>query len=256
MFAEEAKQILNTKCKSALAEFEAGRHIERYTDTAQHIMFGFLDASKLPERMSRNTLNYYTHIINHDPLWKSFPKRQVIASLYTAMGPTSSSMSFIIFPYDGVKIGWCPDYDLWDSWPVLKSKNVRSANTFNDYIEALLMKAKADTSSDKNYGNFKKACKKFDIWFKKLSSETDFDMDEFVELVDRTGGRFHWFLLEYYKSDLYKAVSAVYNPKGFKVMTSKQQYLNSNDNEVWLDGPALYVNNKVVDEWLSGDYEE
>ena len=107
----EAFKILKTKCERAFAEYtETGRHIQRYA-TGRKPDFGTMDASKMPPRLSRNTLNYYTLVINDDSIWR-IAAEYVLWSVFVAR-KYRSRYSFINVPnqmceppYDGAVSMW------------------------------------------------------------------------------------------------------------------------------------------------------
>ena len=118
---EKCIELLKTKAYKAADLYSSkSRYIERSAMSAEKIKYGFLDASKMKPRLSRNTENYYTLIMNDDPIWSAWPKRQVIAS-YVIGKHKSVATLFNIFPFDKTKIGFCSYEDLWLSWKELKS---------------------------------------------------------------------------------------------------------------------------------------
>jgi hypothetical protein len=82
--------------------------------------------------MSLNTANYYTLIINNDPSWSAFPKRNVIAST-EPRNPYPGT--YVLLPYDGTKIGVCLSYDIWMSFHTIPAFDVAE---FNRNINGLL----------------------------------------------------------------------------------------------------------------------
>jgi hypothetical protein len=255
--AKEAYSLAETKASKAVEEYKRGTLIRRITRTAQSITFGFLDARKLPLRMSRNTLNYYTHIMNNDPIWSKFPKRQIIASGDFTSGYTQKD-EFIIFPFNGVKIGVCPVYDLWDSFHRFKKfPGVIMASNFNRWINDLLRWGNGKGDNDKSYSVFKKACKDFDNKIKTMENEdSDFNLTEFSELMadsDMNIGASGDFFANFYNGNLYESILYFFNPEGFKLIKAGDKMPNR-DVEVWLDGPALYVNGSIVDDFINGNF--
>jgi len=253
-----ALHIIKTRASKALAEYKKGKHISRYTITARDIFFGFLDASKLPSRMSRNTLNYYTHIINDDSDWAKFPRRQVIAT-YKDKRPFHDSGEFTIFPFDNTNIGVAEQDDLWNSFPVLRKHRHAGAQDFNQFIEKLLQKNGVAEGADDSLASFKKATKKFDEWYKKkkIALESDGeDIGEYMELISYNMGRVgtqEWFFTEdYYTGNLYEDIKKVFSTKNFKTMKPGQYSKAKQDNEVWFEGPAVYVNSNFVVSLLEG----
>ena len=260
----QAKKMLEEKCSDALKAYKkgggfkkTGNFISRITMTAKTMSYGFLDTSKMKPRMSLNTLNYYTLIINNE--WGTkWPKRQVIGTAGVYSENRMVGDTWIIFPFNGVRVGVCNKRDMWDSFNVLKRKGV-TANRFNDYIHNLLNTHRASGQPyDKSIEEFKMGCLDFDEWVRKALKEEDADFDspaykELIELVEyKTDSKHNWFMKEYYPAAghrLYNSISEVYNPSGFKLLKAGGK-LPTKQNEVWFDGPALFVNVRDVEDFI------
>ena len=72
------------------------------------------------ERKSRNTTNYYTVLLDNLPVWQQYPKRsrslicantKEHANQYSLPG-----VPYLILPFNGAKIGVCPESDIWTSF--------------------------------------------------------------------------------------------------------------------------------------------
>ena len=241
--SQEAVGMLKSKCKKAIQQWEEGTYIRRWTSTASKIEAGFLDASKMPPRLSRNTLNYYTNIINDDPMWKQYPRRQVIASLRKTKNVTKNPTDFVVFPFDTTKVGICSHDDMWSSFSELGKIGI-TANRYNDFIERLLNDGKSyGETFDSSLSVFKKACKKFD---KEVKADPNYieDLKEHFKSIGLSS--YEIDTLKSYKGDLYKSILYYYNPKGFKV--AKPGSLKGKPNsEVWFEGPAVYINSPMIE---------
>ena len=239
----EAFKILETRCERAFAEYtETGRHIQRYA-TGRKPDFGTMDASKMPPRLSRNTLNYYTLIINDDPIWKKYPRRQVIGS-YRSDGTKMEDPSvYIIFPYNTTSVGVCPTDDMWDAFYNIKTQF--GARRFNDVIKRLLNGGGHGPTWDSSLPEFKKACKAFDKKVKDSGGEYLEEME--YELESHGNTKTVKVLQQQYKNNLYKdVVLYAYNPKGFRVGMGGM-VPGKNMNEVWFEGPAVFANSAFID---------
>lgn len=264
---EEARDLVQTKCVKALEKFQKNSgYISRITQTAPGIETGFADTSKLPARMSRNTLNYYTHIINDSPEWKGFPRRQIIATGYKDPFTRGGRDEFIIFPYDSVVIGECPQADIWYSFPIISTSMGAEAEELNDFIRYLLnapssLKPGTIKSYDGSLKEFKTGCSKFDKWVNDIKAEEGdaFDMDEFIDLMVEgavgqtpiSSGSAKAFF-KYYVDDLYKTVLYLYSPESFRYFKTGTKPFRPGGPEIWFDGPAVYVNATIVLAFVDG----
>lgn len=112
--AEQAWELLNKHCKDALKDIETPivRGMKGF-DRGFGVIHG-----EAGGRMSRNTTNHYTVILDA-VLPKEYPKRSASIicanwdNRHHAMG--YGGKLFAVIPFDGVKIAVCPDSDIWDT---------------------------------------------------------------------------------------------------------------------------------------------
>jgi hypothetical protein len=250
--SREAAKIINGKCQRSWRQWmEESSWISRITFSGRDD-FSFLDSRKDKDRMSKNTPNYYTHIINNDPTWKSFPRRQIIATA-GFRDSVSSKNVYCIFPFDGTKIGVCSSSDIWVSFDALK-KNQISANSLNHFIRDMLSKADGASKQyyDESWGEFKRQCKVFDFWFqakdlenkeerKMATAMRKYELLSEVEYYD-----FRW-VFDFYNDNLYKALTQIYSPKGFKVIKSGMTDLPiQKSSEIWFDGACVLIESPIA----------
>jgi hypothetical protein len=115
---KDAIDLLNTHCKNALWMLHDNRPLWR---GHKHDLkdFSVVDTSK-SERVSNNTRNYYTAILDSSPLMADFPKRS--KSLICSMTKNralsyamyESDWLFAVVPFDDAKIGAVNSEDIWD----------------------------------------------------------------------------------------------------------------------------------------------
>jgi len=256
---EEAREIIMSKCKKTWRKFLTEQWWISRTTHSGRDEYSFMDTTKMPARMSRNTANYYTHIINKDPSWKGYPRRQIIGTAGYKF--QASSNIYVYFPYDGSKIGICKDMDIWYSFPNIRDLGLSYALSFNEFIERLLgsvMKSIVIDDPEKTYDQtlkiFKSRCKQFDWWFNGGDNEDK----EMVKAMNRgmfesyrkTSSTARIFFKKYYKDDLYKAVLKVYSTDGFRLMESGKGNMDiSKNNEVWFDSPCVVLDSITAEKF-------
>lgn len=214
---EDAKELLLTKCSQALEQYKKGHIIWRKVAKFQD-RFGIVDPSKHRERYSANTYNYYTLIMNNHPMWKDYPKREIICSggngdRAKGQSPSSWSYLFFVFPFNGAKVGICPKDDVWDSFEKVRELGFVDMDDFN----SILMNR--DFTHD-DWERFEKELKQT-IYSDKYGG---------VESDDIT-----W----------YDKITDVLDPENndFKVVNiSNYNLTKSDDVEVWLDSKCVLVN--------------
>lgn len=109
---EKAVDIIRTKCRNSLKGTIIERSfVHRIHDPQRYL---YVEPSKF-ERYSKNTSNEYTILVDHIlPSWKKFPKRS--KSIVCRSIATYQTYNFVVFPFDGSKIGVCPSNDFWYSF--------------------------------------------------------------------------------------------------------------------------------------------
>ncbi len=105
------------KIRTALDAFDRGVRIYRGLSHADGD-FRYKPQMQFGSRVSANTENYYTLIVDHDPAWSDYPPRSasIIASskLHVARG---YGMTYVVLPEGDPQIGICNTADYWISFP-------------------------------------------------------------------------------------------------------------------------------------------
>jgi hypothetical protein len=225
---EEAKNILHTECKQAIKFYEDGNvYINRRIDDFNGL-FGVIYPKKGGRgRKSRNTNNLYTLVINNSPEWSNFPRREIICSTNTIQ------RDYMVFPFDGAKIGVCIDFDIWKSFYILNNLNF-SPVFFNDAIEEVL-----DMEN-----------KKFPLSYSKLKTVTSsINIDD----IDWYRVSKEWFdeierIIQPSHKTLFDLIMHVYgDPKinGFQLKKIGDKLPTG--KEIWTDSPCMFVDKSMID---------
>ena len=147
--AAEAIRLINTHCRDALRNKQM-----IYRGMTNNGEQAFAIHGEAGGRSSKNTRNYYTVILDHFLPRDGYPKRSksVICAndKYTARG---FGTAYMLFPYDGVKIGVCDTSDLWfsptfkvgnadeemriDSWNAVWAEYGLSSNSYEDFVASI-----------------------------------------------------------------------------------------------------------------------
>lgn len=215
---DKALELLRKNCSKSLKAWQknSGYYITR--NTPKSGSYYYVNPAKSSEpRVSRNTKNYYTIIIDNSPLWKQYPKRS--ESLICMSG--NLQRMFYMFPYDGVKIGVCPESDIWKSWNnIFVRLHLLNTDIWNMFVNANI-KFKIDMTKLKD---FKNACKGFDKAYEKKGYD------------DAP----YWFNKNY-SGDLYKILEKLLSPKtdNFKLLKSGDKLPDF--KEVWFSGECIMI---------------
>jgi hypothetical protein len=92
-------------------------------------------------RVSRNTNNFYTGLLDKLPAWKDYPKRSrsIICSSNPAYCESYGNV-VVVLPVNGAKIGVCPEEDIWASFrgTLHNRLGIDSLGDFNSFfVDAL-----------------------------------------------------------------------------------------------------------------------
>lgn len=193
------------------------------------------------ERISANIINIYTPIINEHPSWNKFPKRRVVCS-FDINKTLAYGNTYVVFPKNGTKIGICPGNDIWDSFHLLRNKQIDIEYLAEELIRFLddpQLKFSSNISNKlnpKNLDALKDFSKKIDKKIQSMKEEKwnlyvntkDFIKD--LELQKVRDG----------KLSLFDVLVSIFSPKGFTTQSIKN--LKSNQNsEVWFDNKYLLI---------------
>lgn len=236
---EEAVDFAAKHCRDALK----GTLIKRNVHGAWKEVLRFTDPKSGQPRVSRNTANYYTLIIDNSKRWKKFPKRSrsVICGIGRRVG------AFYVFPEDGAKIGVCPSYDFWASF--LK-QNIYDMDTFNTTLEELAC------ASINNCSRFDNDLSLVKSVFKQIDEVKISDPKEFKRKTKNVWIDSHRNWIKPYVDNpdmkLYDFIEKTLDPKknGFKLVKVGAKL--TGDIEVWTDGRCILVKEGYLDDFLSG----
>jgi hypothetical protein len=221
---EKAVKMLNMYCKDAIWMLQKNKPFyrgEKYLEhSIAHAGFITVDPSKT-ERKSQNTYNYYTVLLDNNPLCKAFPKRSRsfigTTDRWNADSYSSGGAMFAMIPFDGVKIGAVNDDDMWDSHINMFGSKGGTIESYNTRFKRLDLKA---------------SVKSFEAFGNELASSGDAKRkfrNEFNLTTDEQA--------EHFMENIW----AAYGPEstGFTVHTTKDA--QDIHGEVWVGGPVMYI---------------
>ena len=229
IYFSDAQDILHNKCKQALKAFNNGTTIWRGIDEV--VPYYLIKPLSNDFRESRNTENYYTLIINNHPSWSKFPKRQIICSTDSYTAKTyGRGNAYVVFPFDGAKIGVCPDEDIWSSFGNLE------APYFNECLKNLIGKDYRTYNGLKSYLSDWKIS---DIDWDSIRADNWGYAEELYDVFIRSGKKYE---------TVWDALVGTYSPKNFKVVTVGSSL--PKNKEVWTDAHCLMVHNRLGKELI------
>jgi len=219
--------LLDKNCKSAIKEYFNDNIIYRGIKNIKPYLY--IDPKKY-SRSSANTTNYYTLINDNSPYWKKYPKRsQSIICATAEMLSKEYGSLYIVLPYDGAKIGVCPDTDYWYSFDV--NSNIYSMDYFNDTLENIFDSINIPLHDD-SYKNIVKSFEAFDKQYKNDISSNDDLMKS---------------LLKDYKGNLLDQLQKLLSPNKNDFELKKIGDDLPYNKEVWTDGKSILINRLYLD---------
>lgn len=216
---DKARYILKKKCSEAL-EIYQNHGVCIYRGATFNGPF-ILKKPSQGSRVSANTSNHYTLLIDNLPCWKGYPKRSksLVCSFDYYVAESYGSTTYNVFPYNGSTIGICPHGDLWTSF---ESIGISYLDQFNNHLRDLGL---VDTS----WNALVKSSKRLDKNKKNLEVEhTEKILKDYVDSM--------YTFIDY--------MNIYFNPNknGFKkVKTDSIMSVNFHGSEMWTDGDCLLI---------------
>lgn len=231
---EEAFKLLKTKCSAALKGTPIYRGIERFDGD-----YGYADPRHSPvARISRNTENYYTFMIDNSPAWKGWPKRSKSFICSTDdMKASGYGNMMQVFPVNGTKIGVCPMSDIFSSFDAVK-RFYPVMSYFNIGIDNIFKNFYIHPSEIKSYKDLKKAFKTVTVRIKEFD-----DAGKLEEITDLFGPMFFY---AYTSGDMLKYIEGLLDPRKNNFRLKKAGDKLPTDNEVWTEGPCVLVDYDAI----------
>ncbi|NCC70939.1 hypothetical protein EOM09_05135 [bacterium] len=261
---EDLTNLINTDYSEAFANYKNGNIIYRgarnYFKNANDIAIIITPGI----RVSKEIPNLYTILLSEIfDSWKGYPKRNrshictysySIADGFSAghaqkKGP---SLTYIVFPKNGTKIGVCSEYDIWvsfsnsldqDASEAVDSVFFLLATVFNDKIDRNIFNDKSETIQ--LFKDFDQKFNTLDLNEFLAKNKKYKICKEYVKFVkNKQNNSFKDFFgknKEPISSDILRFLEFnIFSTKGFKLENVNN--FNSNKNsEVWFEGPALYI---------------
>lgn len=227
----EAIDFIRSNCSEITNIYKKNKDVRLYRGMPSGSDFRFGDTS-IRTRRSKNTENYYTMVMDNDPIWKKFPKRSESFICSTDKSyATDYGKIYLVFPVNGTKIGQCPGRDIWD---ISIKKTGEMLDEFNNFILELQNISKTGLSQY-DYNLFRSKLKIVQNMYNK---NPKFFEDKFPSyLLNKKVKQ----LLSNNYNNFYKMFLDVISPEDFKLWTTKN-FDVKNKHECWFSGKCIFVN--------------
>lgn len=217
-------------CGKALTAAKKGDVIYRGKKT--NFLFDYTDPSKGKPRVSRNTSNHMTLLMDNLPSWKGWPKRSRSLICTTRAAKTVAyGKTYVVLPEDNVKMGVCYGSDIWVSFPYAGINSWHdSVNDFNKYLKIFV--------NDESWPSLKKGLniQVDDIQLIDYDA-IDYGAPEIIKDWKHLGSTSEPNLT------LYDHLNKILDPKKNKFLLKKAgDVLPNEEREVWVGGPCVLIN--------------
>lgn len=236
---EEAVDYVLKHCKKSLE----GTIIKRTIHGAWREPYRFTDPMAGAPRVSRNTANYYTFILDKSPKWKKYPQRSrsIICGIGTRRG------AHYVFIEDGAAIGICP---FWDFWGGFQNSGILDMDyNFNRVIEEIACKTidQCDRFDD-SFETMKMVLAKVDA--KKKSAPERFRL--LTDKIWKESGR-GWVKPYIYNTDIkfYDFLEEKLDPDLNNFKLAKAGDKLAGNREIWSSGKAVLVRENYITDFLN-----
>jgi hypothetical protein len=240
--ANEALNMVYDNCSDMLEKFT--KDIKIYRGIKRTSQFLYYDKNAIAqERVSPYIdYNFYTLLLNNLPSWKSYPKRKIICT--TDMWKASNysdNYPYIVFPFNGAKIGVCPAKDIWDSFDYAHVYGSEMNLDLGNLIQYMDNSVTDKALKKLKYSEMLKYFSRLD----KFKDEGKLKFDKFMHNGEWLGPYIHT------KMKLIDYLNDVLSPKinGFRLYTTKD-FNVTGESEVWLDSPCVLLKGSAIKELL------
>jgi len=230
-----AISAIKKQCSSALNALRKGKKVYRGVGDASVGKNDFIFIKPTgSDRVSANTHNLYTLVIDGSSAWAKYPKRsKSIICTTDSSNADNYGRPFIVLPKNGYTFGVCPAEDMWASFDMILGMRL---DDFNSEVSDLI------SEMGMNYDIYDRLKTPNDL--KSLMKEMDkvFDESGISENI------FDW--LSEYNGSFLKLFEMLLDPEqnGFK--TSKDISNLPGDSEVWTDSDSYLVSAEWFNEYV------
>jgi hypothetical protein len=242
---DDARDIVDKKCKKAVKQFKNGNTIYRgvYLDGAN---YAYINPKKgSPRESAYAGHNYYTLLIDNLKEWKKFPKRSrsIVCSTDRAKAEDygGSRNTYIVLPYDGAKIGVCPSDDIFYSFRTWSKAGISDGRNFNWHMHNMFNKIyEFNGRADKDWRTLQDA-----IQFVQENME-DPSLDPLVQTFYKD---MKW-IARSWKGTVMKTLEYLMSPKENRFQLKTIGQTIPTGVEVWTDSEAILVRREFIEAFL------
>jgi hypothetical protein len=229
---KEATNFIDDHCTNALSAFQTKKARIFRGITGANEETTLIDPAQFT-RVSRNTSNTYTLIIDNSPAWKEYPKRSKSIICTTDYDVAADyGNPYLVLPYDGSKIGVCPTSDIWDC---TLAKYGLGLPYLNETISEICVHMGVGIIDKIDVWSALKA--KFTAFEKAFKETTDEGRNHILRIWDRRVEHPYDFSKTFLEN-----LQKMLDPKNLNFTLAKSGDRLPTYKEVWTDGMCVLVN--------------
>lgn len=201
------------------------------------------------DRVSANTSNYYTMLLDNSKKWNKFPKRSKSLICGNQFKAAYGSMSerYVVIPKDGSKIGICPTDDFWDAFHMTYTGSDMSE--FNQDLEWIIEAFGMNRPKDIN--TLRKQVKLIDSQVAQLDDMDGYDAMRRQTRVNSTNDL--WQMMKMKQWTLSEVLDYIIDPKenNFRLIDHPKNLPTGRSRECWTDGDSLLLKKDAWDFYMA-----
>lgn len=266
----EAVEVYKRKCKS---HSTINRQIWRGTNAAFNSGVGVVRPKKSVRKTTGEKGNHHTVLLDNMENWSKYPKRSrsVICTMDYNVA-NGYGTPYVVIPFDGAKIGVCPNDDIWYSFRLGLEEVFGlsgmdgSLPSLNKSIDILYHVLKSDDpsgylkskkTSDNNFSNLKKELKEITNNIKSVYQKMRNYGEDDVILSEEINFKIAFKVAEKVKESshsFYQLIQKALDPvlNNFNIKEYKKGFKTYNkESEVWTESPCLLIKGNYYDDFIA-----
>lgn len=241
---------IKENCSEAIERYKKGYAI--YKGMKKSYPDYFLRTENETLRSAKNApMNLHNYLINNDPRFEGFPKREHICSSYRGTASGYGTV-YVVLPQNGSTIGILPDQDIYESFTKISDYGGSYIVTLYRYMEEFRDIIRTIAKHSKTYS--------FDTT-EELKKSTNELYKLYKGFDEEQLAKYERIIPSYRSSDLVAVVKQafeqnkpelileLFDPIDWKYV-SISEYSEYHNNEVWTDGSVAMIDYDQIGELL------
>ncbi|AVH85331.1 hypothetical protein RsoM2USA_403 [Ralstonia phage RsoM2USA] len=211
-------------------------------------------------RTAAFTYNIVNLLMSNLPVWSDYPKRNLSAVCTNSERRANDYSNnpgevFVVFPFNGTKIGQCSEYDLWESFQRLAHIGTVDffAEILTDFMSEMVDKNFYTYSKNSQYDKVVASFAKLDAYAKKIGIEKFKEKAKENENGEVLFSKYKYALADY-DGNFLESLSKLLDPtkNGFKITTAGhiEKSTDRLGKEMWFSGKAVAVPVDLMDKFM------